>query len=185
MRLKSAPSYEPISTIFTDNCDNLLKEYDPIHPPDTLEKYLPQSKHLGAVDMNTVQTEEKAHDPEEAARQERIKNMPLLEACYNLTDFEAVAKQVMKKTAWAYYSSGADDEITMRENKTAFHKVWFRPRILVDVEKVDMSTTMLGTKVDIPIYITATALGKLGNPEGEVVLTRAAHTHNIVQMVRL
>ena len=42
----------------------------------------------------------------------------------------------MKNTAWAYYSSGADDEITMRENKTAFHKIWFRPRILVDVEKV-------------------------------------------------
>lgn len=159
------------------------EEYDPIHPPDTLEKYLPKSKHLGAVDMSSVQTEEKAYDPEEAARQERIKDMPLLEACYNLTDFESVAKQVMKKTAWAYYSSGADDEITMRENKTAFHKVWFRPRILVDVEKVDMSTTMLGTKVDIPIYITATALGKLGNPEGEVVLTRAAHTHNIVQML--
>lgn len=48
-----------------------------------------------------------------------------------------------------------------------------------------MSTTMLGTKVDIPFYVTATALGKLGNPEGEVVLTRAANTHNVVQMVLL
>jgi hypothetical protein len=37
--------------------------------------------------------------------------MPSLAACYNLMDFEAVARQVMKKTAWAYYSSGADDEI--------------------------------------------------------------------------
>jgi hypothetical protein len=37
--------------------------------------------------------------------------MPPLAACYNLMDFEAVARQVMKKTAWAYYSSGADDEI--------------------------------------------------------------------------
>lgn len=42
---------------------------------------------------------------------------------------------------------------------------------------------MLGTKVSIPFYVTATALGKLGNPEGEVVLTRAAHTHNIIQMI--
>lgn len=42
----------------------------------------------------------------------------------------------MKKSAWGYYSSGADDEITMRENKLAFHKIWFRPRILVDVENV-------------------------------------------------
>lgn len=159
------------------------EEFDPIHPPDTLDKYLDKKFHLGEVDMATVQQEEKVEEPDELARQERIKNMPGIERCYNLLDFEAVAKQVMKKTAWAYYSSGADDEITLRENHSAFHKIWFRPRILEDVEKVDMTTTMLGTKVDIPFYITATALGKLGNPEGEVVLTKAAHKHNVVQMI--
>jgi L-lactate dehydrogenase (cytochrome) len=87
------------------------EEYDPIHPPDTLDKFLDKSKHLGEVDMNTVQQETKEEDPDEAERQERIKRMPILEQCYNLMDFEAVAKRVMKKTAWAYYSSGADDEI--------------------------------------------------------------------------
>ena len=46
-----------------------------------------------------------------------------------------------------------------------------------------MSTTMLGSKVSIPFYVTATALGKLGNPEGEVVLTRGARKHNVVQMI--
>lgn len=51
------------------------------------------------------------------------------------------------------------------------------------MEKVDFSTTMLGTKVDVPFYVTATALGKLGNPEGEVLLTRAARKHNVVQMI--
>ena len=133
--------------------------------------------------MRTVEQEEKEESPAEKERQERIKNMPKLEACYNLTDFEAVARHVMKKPAWAYYSSGADDEITMRENHSAFHKIWFRPRVLIDVEKVDTSTTMLGTKVDIPFYVTATALGKLGHPEGEVVLTRGAKMHNVVQMI--
>jgi len=71
----------------------------------------------------------------------------------------------------------------MRENHSAFHRIWFRPKILVDVEKVDFTTTMLGTKVDIPFYVTATALGKLGHVEGEVVLTRAAHKHNVIQMI--
>lgn len=85
--------------------------YDPIHPPDTLDKYLDKSKHLGEVDMNTVEKGQEEEDPDEQARQERIKNKPILEQCYNLMDFEAVARQVMKKTAWAYYSSGADDEI--------------------------------------------------------------------------
>ncbi|KAL4918986.1 FMN-dependent dehydrogenase-domain-containing protein [Aspergillus aurantiobrunneus] len=159
------------------------EEFDPIHPPDTLDKYLDQSKHLGEVDMATVTQEVKAHDPEEAARQEWIQRMPSLQACYNLLDFETVARNVMKKTAWAYYSSGADDEITMRENHSAFQKIWFRPRVLVDVENVDFSTKMLGTKCSIPFYVTATALGKLGNSEGEVVLTRAAHDHDVIQMI--
>ncbi|KAL8672130.1 MAG: hypothetical protein Q9168_003404 [Polycauliona sp. 1 TL-2023] len=157
--------------------------YDPIHPPDTLDKFLDHSKHLGEVNMETVQQDEAEVDPDEIERQERIKRMPILEQCYNLMDFEAVARRVMKKTAWAYYSSGADDEITMRENHSAYHKIWFRPRVLVDVEKIDLSTKMLGTKVDIPFYVTATALGKLGNPEGEVILTRGAKKHNVVQMI--
>ncbi|KAK6442662.1 hypothetical protein LTR95_001074 [Oleoguttula sp. CCFEE 5521] len=159
------------------------EEYSPIHPPDTLDKYLDKSKHLGEVDMATVEVEEKEEDPYEIERLERVKRMPILEQCYNLMDFEAVARRVMKKTAWAYYSSGADDEITMRDNHSAFHRIFFRPRILHDVENIDLSTTMLGTKVSIPFYVTATALGKLGNPEGEVVLTRGARKHNVIQMI--
>lgn len=92
------------------------EEYAPIHPPDTLDKYLDKSKHLGPVDMGTVKKEEKAFDPEEAGRLERVERMPILEQCYNLMDFEAVARGVMKKTAWAYYSSGADDEIVCCSN---------------------------------------------------------------------
>ncbi|KXJ95371.1 FMN-dependent dehydrogenase-domain-containing protein [Microdochium bolleyi] len=158
-------------------------EYEPIHPPDTLDKYLDKSKHLGPVDMTTVVKVEEEFDPDEEARQQRVTDKPLLEQCYNLMDFEAVAKNVMKRGAWGYYSSAADDEITMRENHEAYHRIWFRPKILVDVKEVDFSTTMLGTKVDIPFYVTATALGKLGHPEGEVVLTRAAAKHNVIQMI--
>ena len=61
--------------------------------------------------MGTVEKEEKEESPEEKERQDRIARMPILEQCYNLMDFEAVARHVMKRTAWAYYSSGADDEI--------------------------------------------------------------------------
>lgn len=71
----------------------------------------------------------------------------------------------------------------MRENHSAFQRIWFRPRILVNVEKVDFSTTMLGTPTSIPFYVTATALGKLGHVEGEVVLTRASQKHDVIQMI--
>lgn len=92
--------------------------YDPIHPPDTLEKFLDKGKHLGEVDMDTIEQEQVEEDPDEQDRQERIKRMPILEQCYNLMDFEAVARRVMKKTAWAYYSSGADDEIVCTSTRT-------------------------------------------------------------------
>ncbi|KAL2112895.1 hypothetical protein VUR80DRAFT_6174 [Thermomyces stellatus] len=159
------------------------EEFDPVHPPDTLDKYLDKSKHLGPVDMSTVAVEQKEESPEEAERREAVALRPSLDQMYNLLDFEAVAKRVMKKTAWAYYSSAADDEITMRENHAAFQRIWFRPKVLVDVEKVDFSTTMLGTPVSMPFYVTATALGKLGHPEGEVLLTRASRKHNVIQMI--
>ncbi|KYK59623.1 hypothetical protein DCS_00756 [Drechmeria coniospora] len=161
------------------------EEFDPIHPPDTLDKYLDKSKHLGPVNMDSVAKEAKDadEDAEEAGRQERIAQRPLLSQCYNLFDFEAVARRTMKRAAWGYYSSAADDEMTMRENHSALHRIWFRPQVLVDVETVDFTTTMLGSKCAAPFYVTATALGKLGNSEGEVVLTRAARSHNVIQMI--
>ena len=97
-------------------------EFDPVHPPDTLDKYLDRSKHLGEVDMATVAAPaDEDRDPAEAAeerdRQRRIREMAPLEQCYNLMDFEAVARRVMKKTAWGYYSSAADDEIVRCSSK--------------------------------------------------------------------
>jgi len=89
----------------------------------------------------------------------------------------------MVERAWAYYSSAADDEITNRENHMAYHRIWFKPKVLVDVEKVDFSTTILGQKSAMPLYISATALGKLGHPDGELNLTRAGAKHGVIQMI--
>lgn len=73
----------------------------------------------------------------------------------------------------------------MRENRIAYQRLWFRPRILRDVSTIDYSTNLLGSLSSLPIYITATALGKLGHPEGEVNLTKAAAEQGIVQMVSM
>jgi len=121
---------------------------------------------------------------QERARLERVEARPPLSEILNLHDFEAIARLTMPEKAWAYYSSASDDEITNRENHAAFHRIWFRPRILRDVTKVDWSTTILGHPSKMPIYITATALGKLGHPDGELNLTRAAARHGVIQMVR-
>jgi L-lactate dehydrogenase (cytochrome) len=149
--------------------------FDPLHSRAILDTMLPAEKCLGLLEgggEKLVAVEEK----EKPAK-------PALHEMLNLFDFERVAKGQMTPEGWAYYSSGADDEITLRENHSAYQRIWLRPRILIDVEKIDMSATILGTKASFPLYITATALGKLAHPEGEAVLTRAAHTEGIAQMI--
>ncbi|KAK7054135.1 FMN-dependent dehydrogenase-domain-containing protein [Favolaschia claudopus] len=159
------------------------QEYEPIHPPDAITTNLPPEKHLGPVEPDTVEKVVVEITDEEKARQERVSNRPSLEEILNLHDFENIAKQVLPEKAWAYYSSASDDEMTLRENHAAYHRIWFRPRILRDVTNVDWSTTILGHKSSMPVYISATALGKLGHPDGELNLTRAAAKHNIIQMI--
>ncbi|KAJ6583797.1 FMN-dependent dehydrogenase-domain-containing protein [Mycena sp. CBHHK59/15] len=159
------------------------QEYEPIHPPDAITTNLPPEKHLGPVERDTVEKVVIEVTDEEKVRQERIANRPSLNEILNLHDFENIAKQVLPEKAWAYYSSAADDEITNRENHAAYHRIWFRPRILRDVTSVDWSTKILGHKSSMPVYISATALGKLGHPDGEINLTRAAAKHGVIQMI--
>eukprot|EP00026_Physarum_polycephalum_P003402 Phypoly_transcript_03413.p1 GENE.Phypoly_transcript_03413~~Phypoly_transcript_03413.p1 ORF type:complete len:400 (+),score=33.04 Phypoly_transcript_03413:251-1450(+) len=108
---------------------------------------------------------------------------PPLDQMLNVYDFKAVAKNAMTKDAWDYYESAADDELCAQENRVAFHRIWLRPRILVDVSNIDMSCSMLGYKMRFPLYICPTAVGKLAHKDGELALARAAHTRGILQMV--
>lgn len=91
---------------------------------------------------------------------------------------QAIARKVMNEKAWAYYSSAADDEITIRENHAAYHRyvshfvptefrerrgrrIWFRPRILRNVTTVDWSTSILGHATSMPLYIVSIFRGKV------------------------
>ncbi|KAI0263845.1 FMN-dependent dehydrogenase-domain-containing protein [Gloeopeniophorella convolvens] len=159
------------------------QEYEPIHPPNAITDNLPPEKHLGPVEAGTVEKVVIKITDEEKARLERVERRPPLSEILNLHDFEAIAKLTMPEKAWAYYSSASDDEITNRENHAAFHRIWFRPRVLRDVTQVDWSTKILGHASRMPIYISATALGKLGHPDGELNLTRAAAKHGVIQMI--
>jgi L-lactate dehydrogenase (cytochrome) len=157
--------------------------YEPIHPPDAITTNLPTDKHLGEIDPSTITKVVKEVTEEDRRREAVMAARPSLEEIVNLHDFEVVAKRVLPEKAWAYYSSAADDEITIRENHNAFQRIWFRPRILRNVQSVDWSHEILGHKTSLPVYISATALGKLGHPEGELTLTRAAGKNNVIQMI--
>ncbi|KAG1046877.1 hypothetical protein G6F43_010655 [Rhizopus delemar] len=157
--------------------------FDPIHPPDIIQRLLPPDVFKGVVDPSALTKVLKVETEEDRRIRMARENMPNLDEMYNTFDFEAVAKSVLKAEAWSYFSSGSENEITLRENHSAFHRIWFKPRVMVNVKYVDPSTTFLGTRTAFPLYISATALGKMGHPEGEVVLARASAKRNLIQMI--
>nr|GMD33322.1 peroxisomal (S)-2-hydroxy-acid oxidase [Ipomoea batatas] len=89
-----------------------------------------------------------------------------MEEITNVMEYEAIAKKKLPKMVFDYYASGAEDQWTLAENRNAFSRILFRPRILIDVSKIDMSTTVLGFKISMPIMIAPVAMQKMAHPEG-------------------
>src|ERR1700676_3228163 len=96
----------------------------------------------------------------------------------NVFDFEPVARKNVPPAHFGYMASGIDDEVTLRANREGFLKFQLRPRRLNDVNKVDMSVELFGTRLDNPIIIAPTGGNKFFHPEGEIAVARAARTGN-------
>ena len=122
--------------------------------------------------------------PEDAADALEI---PPLSACLNTFDYELAAERVLlstgKANGWAYFSSGADDEETLRNNMNAFHHIWMRPKVLRNVAEIDMSCDVLGVRSPFPLYLSAVAMQKLGHEDGELAWIRACKTQGLTYMV--
>lgn len=92
----------------------------------------------------------------------------------NLFEFEALAKERLPKEEYDYIAGGATDEISVERNRRAYESWALRPRVLRDVSALDLSTTVLGTKVSLPVLIAPCGGHKRAHPEGELATYRAA-----------
>ncbi|XP_058079573.1 peroxisomal (S)-2-hydroxyacid oxidase GLO4-like isoform X1 [Magnolia sinica] len=101
----------------------------------------------------------------------------------NISEFQELARQALPKMSYDYFSGGAEDEHTLRENVEAFRRITFQPRILIDVSNVDVSSSILGYNVSAPIMVAPTGLHKLAHPEGEVATARAAAACNTIMVL--
>ncbi|KAI9339008.1 FMN-dependent dehydrogenase-domain-containing protein [Obelidium mucronatum] len=171
------------SIILREAGTDATEAFSAYHPKDLIEKVLPPSICIGTLDPKSVPVPRASASAAVGKKEAKKGDKPGLGAILNAFDFEAIARYTMKPEAWAYYSSAAEDEITLRENHTAFQRIYLKPRVLVNVSNINTSTTFLGCKTSLPVYLSACALGKLGNPEGEVVLTRAAGSRGVIQMM--
>ena len=97
-----------------------------------------------------------------------------------LSDLEQAASRKASKSAWGYIQGGAGEEWTMRANRDAFHRRTLRPRVLVNVEDLEFGTTLLGTKVSAPFYVSPTASHGLLHRDAEAATARAAGKEDIL-----
>uniref|UniRef100_A0A0D3GTI9 FMN hydroxy acid dehydrogenase domain-containing protein n=1 Tax=Oryza barthii TaxID=65489 RepID=A0A0D3GTI9_9ORYZ len=101
----------------------------------------------------------------------------------NVREYQELAKKALPKMAYDYINGGAEDEHTLRENIAAYTRIILRPRVLVDVSKIDMSTTLLGYTMRSPIIVAPTGGHKLAHPEGEKATARAAASCNAIMVL--
>jgi L-lactate dehydrogenase (cytochrome) len=97
--------------------------------------------------------------------------------CHNYRDFRAFAKRRLPGPIFNYIDGGADDETTMLRNTTAFERCDLVPNVLRGVADVDLSVTVMGQKLALPVYLSPTALQRLFHHAGERATAAAAEKH--------
>jgi len=124
-------------------------------------------KFLGWFD-SFVQSDEVISSPDQA---------------FDVMDFEPAARKILPPAHFGYLATGVDDDGTVRANREGFSRIQIRARRLVDVENIDMSMSLLGTKWNSPIVLSPVSAQKAFHPEGEVAVARAARAKGHLMML--
>ena len=97
-----------------------------------------------------------------------------LKNCYKTEDFRQLAKRRLPSPIFDYIDGGADDEVTLRRNSESFDTCDLVPNVLAGVDSVDLSTEVLGQRLDFPVFMSPTAMQRLFHHDGERALAKAA-----------
>ena len=97
-----------------------------------------------------------------------------LHHCHNVEDFRRLAKARLPSPVFHYIDGAADDEVTRRRNSSAFDDCDLVPNVLAGVENIDMSATVMGKKIDMPLMLSPTALQRLFHWQGERAVAAVA-----------
>ena len=94
--------------------------------------------------------------------------------CHNVADFRKLAKRRLPFPVFHYIDGAADDELTRARNTQAFNNCDLVPNVLAGVEQIDMSTTLMGRKIAMPLVLSPTALQRLFHWQGERAVAKVA-----------
>src|SRR5580692_3331479 len=101
----------------------------------------------------------------------------------SLADLEAAARGKLTAMVWDYYSGGAQDEITLRENRAAYESIALRYRVMRGVGVRDLHTEILGHTLRFPVLIPPMAFQGLAHPDAESATARAAASAGTVMIL--
>src|SRR5687768_18388743 len=104
--------------------------------------------------------------------------MPL-EKAVNIEDLRRLAKRRLPRAIFDFFDGGAEDEVTLRDNRAAFERVRLLPRVLVDVSKVQIAVDLLGKPSAMPLAIAPTGGISAGRYGAELILARAAKARDV------
>jgi isopentenyl diphosphate isomerase/L-lactate dehydrogenase-like FMN-dependent dehydrogenase len=155
------------------------EEFDPVHPPGTLEENLKPEAKLGTVDAATL-PKPRESSADQAAKAE---GPPSMQTLLNLDEIEEVATKQISKKCWAYYFSAADDLLSKEFNNRVYKQILLRPRTFVDCTKCDTTTTFLGHKVGTPLYVSPAAMARLAHPDGERGIAQGISQFGAMQII--
>jgi L-lactate dehydrogenase (cytochrome) len=97
-----------------------------------------------------------------------------IDRCNNVADFRLMARRRLPGPIFHYIDGGADDEVTYRRNTEAYERCDLVPNVLAGVESIDMSITVMGQKIAMPLFCAPTALQRLFHHDGERAVAKAA-----------
>ena len=97
-----------------------------------------------------------------------------LKNCHNTARLRELAKKRLPGPIFHYIDGAADDEVTYRRNTEAYNDCDLVPNVLAGVEAIDMTTTVMGQKLDMPLFLSPTALQRLFHHDGERAVGKAA-----------
>ena len=189
------------------------EDFDPIHPPGTLDELKPES-NLGKVDEESLRRfEEKVaaaaggggggdsgfggsdsgsgsnggNDDDDDKKKNSIKKYeaPPMEFLLNMDEIEEVATKLVPKKAWSYYYSAGDDLVSKKLNNSVFRQILLRPRVFVDCTACDTTTKLLGGDLTVgtPLYVSPAAMARLAHPDGEAGIAKGISSFGGMQIV--
>ena len=102
-----------------------------------------------------------------------------------LREFELEARRRLDPTIYDYFAGGADDEVTLRANESAFARIGLVPRVLRGVGEPELGLTLFGCRTSMPVLIAPTAFHRLAHPDGERATARAAASAGTIIIVSM